>query len=133
MDHCMSRLTQCIRVQAGSGQVLLFSCFPWLVHSVNIGDSPAVELALLGTYVVNHGQRDDEYAFSVRINGATNQRSKQSSVKNDVLNYVEACVTLFWDVQFSEFSITSNLHFILGLDKSLAKPQNSDWAEVAKS
>lgn len=33
---------------------------------------------------------------------------------------------------FVEFSITSNLHFILGLDKSLAKPQNSNWTEVAK-
>lgn len=69
----------------------------------------------------------------MRINGAINLRSKYSSVKNDVLNYVEACVTLFWDVPFAEFSITSNLHFVLCLDKGLAKPQNSSWAEVAKN
>lgn len=54
-------------------------------------------------------------------------------MKNDVLNYVEACVTLIWNVPFAEFSITSNLHFGLVLDKSLAKPQNSNWTEVAKS
>lgn len=55
-------------------------------------------------------------------------------MKNDVLNYVEACVTLFWNVPFAEFSVTSNLHFILGLDlRGLAKLQNSNWAEVAKS
>lgn len=54
-------------------------------------------------------------------------------MKNYVLNYVEACVTLFWNVPFAEFSITSDLHFILGLVKSLAKPQNSNRGEVANS
>lgn len=54
-------------------------------------------------------------------------------MKNYVLNYVEACVTLFWNVPFVEFSITSNLHFILGLVTSLAKPQKSNRGEVADS
>ena len=131
MEHL--KVTWCVLVGTGSSQVLFFPYSPWLVNPVNIRDSPVLELALIGTYVVNHGQIADEYSFSIRINGRTNQRSKQSSVKNDVLNYVEGLCNLILGCAICKFSITSNLRFILGLDESLAKPQNSNWAEVAKS